>query len=208
MLAWLRLPIVLAPAVGTACRTSEVTPWSEELSRETPAGGTASAPAKQLALSLPDLPAGFRLAEELTPGSETANQDDPWGRQSAYSATFVPAGARGGAGISSSVNAYGSAGQAQSAFASWRAAVPRQYRPVTAEHVGAPETLAYLRESGCLVGFRVRNVMGSVLVSGDASHTTGDDTNAASLQAEATRLARLMVSRIEAGALPGSGRTR
>ncbi len=48
------------------------------------------APARQLALTLADLPAGFRLGPELAQTFDPAQvKSDPWGRLSAYSITYL-----------------------------------------------------------------------------------------------------------------------
>ena len=123
-------------------------------------------PAQQLALTLADLPPGFRLGEELSTPGRSRGTSDPLGVVSAYSVTFTfvaeGTGGAGGTGgteptralvgarrlgrptsesrvgdVVSSVNAYAGTGPARSAFAAWRAAVPGVYTPVEAQSGGA-----------------------------------------------------------------------
>ncbi len=162
-------------------------------------------PAQQLALSLLDLPPGFTIAEELKPTLDGAASPDPWGRLSAYGVTYAPApGATGVAenwgDVVSSVNAYVGTAQAAEAFASWRSAVPAQYRlSEDARAQLGDETVVYVRagEPGprgvrptCLVGLRARNVIASISVSAP--------TGAAAPVESALRLARLTAQRIQA----------
>ena len=149
-------------------------------------------PAQQLALALAELPPGFRQVDELAPKLSATGPDDPWGRVSAYSVTYAPSEPRLDFGdIMSSVNAYSSAQYAQLAFDSWQAAVPRQYRATTVDVGLAPaDVAAYVRDGACLLGFRTRNVMASVLVT----HRTG-----ASVE-HAARFVRLLVEKISRSA--------
>ena len=139
------------------------------------------APARQLALTLGDLPVGFRLAEELAPTYANSGMDDPYGRLSAYSATYAAAEKEQG-DVVSSINAYASVGHAETAFQSWQAAVPRQYRPIDlGGSLKGVSHVAFARDGACLVGVRVRNVLASVLVQHgkQADHAGGAPAEAA-----------------------------
>ena len=115
--------------------------------------------------------------------------DDAYGRVGTYAATYSAmrplAGAGGGAGareeITSSINTYAGTAHARAAFEAWRAAVPRQYQPaqVTAG-MSEDETAAFGRDGIVLIGFRVRNVMGSVRAP----------------EAQASELTRIVIARI------------
>ncbi len=164
-------------------------------------------PAQQLAVALADLPAGFRVGEEMAPAGGTAPGPDPWGRLSAYSVTYVampdadPAPFLGN--VVSSVNAYDSAAHARAAFAAWQAALPTDYRPLNLPRDTINGDVAiYIQETAtgaagpgrrllCLAGLRVRNVMASIWVAAAPGATTPPvDT--------AVRLVRLTARRIDA----------
>jgi hypothetical protein len=167
-----------------------------------PAGGARTAasdapvlsPARLLGLTEADLPPGFRLTEEIAPTLAAAGLDDPFGRLSAYSVTFTPAGEPARAhDVVSSINAYASARHAQVAFEAWQAAVPPVYHAVPLDiGLGSGESAAYVQGSACLLGFRARNVLASVRV--DVVESAPESPTAA-----AARLARLVIRRIDAG---------
>jgi hypothetical protein len=197
---------LLALSLATACGGRD---WLganvQRLSHAASGDLLVSRPAQQLALSLADLPPGFQVAEELKPALDTAKAaQDPWGRLSAYAVTYVPAAGPAGTSpgwgdVVSSVNAYVGRAQATDAFASWRSAVPTQYRLVDAPPKLGDETAVYVRDVDaaqrgprptCLVGVHVRNVIASVSVSASEGGDVPVET--------ATRLARLTVQRIQA----------
>ena len=133
-------------------------------------------PAQQLALALADLPPGFRAAEELAPSISPAQTGpDPWGRLSAYSATYTAATAAPSAPVPpppfaevvSSVNSYSGVSPARTAFTSWQDAVPPVYRAVERRPPATAEAVTYMQSSRavCLVGFRTLNVIASVWVA-------------------------------------------
>ncbi|HEU5318525.1 MAG TPA: hypothetical protein VFX49_20595, partial [Chloroflexota bacterium] len=141
----------------------------------------ALVPARTLALAPADVP-GFHLTEELTPALGTVGLEDAFGRLGAYSATYAPTpgGTGGRDDITSSVNTYAGTAHARAAFEAWRAAVPRQYRASAPPADFKDEDVAvYLRDGAALIGFRVRNVLGSVCAP----------------EARAESLARTMISR-------------
>jgi hypothetical protein len=207
----MRRPARLAALLGAAallaaCRVvGELRP-----PRDAPSASTQESvvlqPASKLALALADLPAGFRIGEELTPRIEPAGAQDPWGRLSSYSVTFLPAFGEGSGptlgDVVSSVNAYSDPDHARHAFQSWRDAVPATYRL----RDGPPPRLgqdalvfvqpaAPARRQTCLIGFRARNVMASVWVSApEAPEAAG----VAPVET-ALRLARLVDKRISGG---------
>ncbi len=161
----------------------------------------ALVPARQLGLTLADLPDGFRLSEELAPSFSRTGMEDPFGRLSAYSATFAappglpPIGGPPG-DVVSSVNSYAGAEHARRAFAAWQAALPRAYRPVTADLGLAQEDSAtFVQDRACMVGFRHRNVFASIWV---ACQPASPESTGAATQL-AARYARLLVKRIDSG---------
>ena len=158
------IPLALA-----ACRTAA--PSSD---------APLSAAPRALALSLADLP-GFALLEEMAPNTN-AGASDPYGRMGSYSATFALISNPDRPPVTSSINTYTGLAEARAAFGSWRSLVPRQYRPASlALGLNEPDAAAYSRESDgtILVGYRVRNVLGSLRAPA----------------ADAERLVRLMLAR-------------
>lgn len=141
-----------------------------------------SAAPRTLALSLSDLP-GFTLREELAPPVTGSAGGDPYGRRGSYSATFAPTANPESPPVTSSVNIYDGIEHARAAFSSWRNLVPRQYRPRSLS-IGLDErdSAAYARENDgtLLVGYRVRNVLGSLRAP----------------EADAERLVRLLLARV------------
>lgn len=140
-----------------------------------------SAAPRTLALSLSDLP-GFTLREELAPEVTGTGGEDPYGRRGSYSATFASAANPESPPVTSSINIYAGIDHARAAFASWQSLVPRQYRPTTlalGQH--EQDSAAYARENDgtVLVGYRVRNVLGSLRAPA----------------ADAERLVRVLLSR-------------
>lgn len=145
------------------------------------ADGPLSAAPRTLALSLSDLP-GFTIREEIAPEVTGSAGGDPFGRRGSYSATFTLAANPEIPPVTSSINIYDGIDQARAAFGSWRSLVPRQYRP-TPLSIGLNEqdSAAYARENDgtLLVGYRVRNVLGSLRAPA----------------ADAERLVRLLLAR-------------
>jgi hypothetical protein len=122
------------------------------------------------------------LREELAPTLTPTGNDDPYGRLGSYSATFALSGNPDGPLVTSSINTYAGISYARTAFGSWRSLVPRQYRPITlALGIDEQDAAAYSREGDgtILIGYRVRNVLGSLRAPAD----------------DAARLARLMLAR-------------
>jgi hypothetical protein len=158
-------------------------------------------PARQLGLTLADLPAGFQLKEELAPVFPAGGAEDPWGRLTAYSATYAPIKSQNATtegDVVSSVNSYASASYARSAFAQWQAAVPTTYRKLdVGMGMKGVDSVAYERDGGSLIGFRSHNVLASVLVT-RAGSALGNEKGAIAPDT-AMRLARQMAARIEAG---------
>ena len=149
-----RRTLATAPLVLVACRAAG-TPTAPATDAQ------LNTPERVLALSAADLP-GFTLREELAPASG-AGADDPYGRVGSYSATF----GRGTEGmlVTSSINTYVGAAQARTAFGAWKSAVPRQYRAMPlAVGLDERDSAAYARDSDgtVLLGYRIRNVMGSL----------------------------------------------
>jgi hypothetical protein len=188
---------------GAACR-----PPQSVHSVSGPARAVAPAPdapalhhARQLGLTLADLPDGFRLTDELAPSFSVTGLEDPYGRLTAYSATFaapagVPAVDDPPGEVVSSVNTYASAEHARRAFAAWQAALPRAYLPVQLDLGLAPEDgAAFAQDRACMVGFRHRNVFASIWVGRQpvAAGAPGPAAEAAA------RFARMVVKRIDAG---------
>ena len=146
------IPLALA-----ACRSSGAT-GNPVAGADTP----LSVPARVLALTPADLP-GYSLHEELAPAPRATGHDDPYGRLGSYSATYSRSG--GTEQVTSSVNTYVGVAQARAAFGDWRAAVPRQYRAMTLDvGLDASDVAAFAREGDgtVLLGYRIRNVLGSV----------------------------------------------
>lgn len=141
----------------------------------------SSAAPRKLALTVSDLP-GFTLREELAPEANGSSVEDPYGRLGSYSATFALAANPDGPPVTSSINTYAGIEYARAAFGSWRSLIPSQYRPTTLS-LGLDEQdgAAFARDSDgtILIGYRVRNVLGSLRAPA----------------ADAERLIRLLLSR-------------
>jgi hypothetical protein len=117
----------------------------------------------------------------MTPNAN-AGAADPYGRLGSYSATFSLISHPDRPPVTSSINTYTGLSEARAAFGSWRSLVPRQYRPASLLlGIDDPDAAVYSRESDgtMLVGYRVRNVLGSLRAPA----------------ADAERLVRLMLAR-------------
>ena len=159
----------------------------------------AALPARQIALTLADLPEGYQVADELVPKLDAARAaEDPWGRSSAYSVTFTGEAPSPWRDVVASVNAYDGTKHARAAFASWRVAVPPTYHRVAGGTDLGEEAAVYVRRAASprdaatsLVGLRRGSVIASVAVSAMAGMDAPVDA--------AIALARVMQTRIERG---------